>query len=95
MTSAIDTLIKNCINGITANKEHCLDLVEHSAGIATALCPVLGYKKSAEIAKRSLKTGESIRKIVLKEKLISPRELDSILDLEAMSKPDSDIKAAM
>lgn len=95
LTSAIDTLIKNCINGITANKEHCLDLVEHSAGIATALCPVLGYKKSAEIAKRSLKTGESIREIVLKEKLISQRELDSILDLEAMSKPDSDIKAAM
>ena len=37
---AAQTLTDNCILGITANEKHCKDLVNASAGIATALLPV-------------------------------------------------------
>ena len=55
LEKAVDTLIVNCITGITANRKHCKDLMESSAGIATALCPHIGYKASAAIAKNCSK----------------------------------------
>ncbi|MDD2280889.1 MAG: aspartate ammonia-lyase, partial [Bacteroidales bacterium] len=39
MTRGFDTLRVECIEGITANPEHCRDMVEHSIGIVTALKP--------------------------------------------------------
>lgn len=87
MTGAVETLIDNCILGITANRQHCKELVESSAALATALCPVLGYKKSADIAKQSMTTGVSVRKIVLDEKLMTEAQLDLCLNLKDMTKP--------
>lgn len=95
LTSAIDTLVNNCINGITANKEHCKELMESSAGIATALCPYLGYVKSAKLAKESLKTGIRVRDLVIKENLLSEKELDTILDPYALTSPSRTDSLAM
>ena len=47
MTGAVNTLVKNCILGITANEKRCEDLVSKSVGITTALCPYIGYQKAA------------------------------------------------
>ena len=41
LKGAVETLIDNCITGITANRDHCKALVESSAALATALCPAL------------------------------------------------------
>lgn len=87
LSHAISTLVDNCIIGITANEDHCLKLLEESVGIATALCPYIGYKKSAEIAKSSLKTGIPIRKLVLKSGILTKEKLDSILNPASMTKP--------
>lgn len=85
MTGAIATLIDNCVLGITANTEHCRDLEESSVGIATALCPYIGYKKSAEIAKKALRENRTVREIVLEQGLIKTYELDDILDPHRMT----------
>lgn len=87
LSHAISTLVDNCIIGITANEDHCLELLEESVGIATALCPYIGYKKSAEIAKSSLKTGIPIRKLVLKNGILTKKKLDSILNPATMTTP--------
>lgn len=87
LTAAVDTLVTNCINGITANKEHCKELMESSAGIATALCPKLGYVKSAQLAKEALKTGKSVRELVLEEKLLTEKELDILLNPYTLTNP--------
>ena len=42
---AVETLVDNCIVGITANEERCRQLVENSVGIITAVCPYVGYEK--------------------------------------------------
>ena len=88
LREAVTTLIDNCIAGITANRERCLTLMESSAGIATALCPYLGYKTSARIAKTALKTGKTVRELVLGEKLMNENELDEVLDAYAMTEPE-------
>ena len=87
LSHAISTLVDNCIIGITANEDHCLELLEESVGIATALCPYIGYKKSTEIAKSSLKTGIPIRKLVLKNGILTKEKLDSILNPATMTTP--------
>lgn len=95
LKGAVETLIDNCITGITANREHCKALVESSAALATALCPALGYKKSAEIAKKCMKTGIPVRQIVLDEHLLTEQELDQYLDLMDMTQPGHQVEYHM
>ena len=89
LKNAASTLTDNCIVGISANKERCRELVEGSVGIITALCPYIGYKKSAAIAKRSLKTGRVVKQLVLEEKILSEAQLEEILDPFSMTAPSS------
>ncbi len=84
MTNAIKTLTDNCISGIKANKSRCSELLNNSLGIVTALCPYIGYKKSAEIAKEALKNNMSIKEVVLKHNIFSEDKLDKILDPKLM-----------
>ena len=89
MTNAVHTLVDLCITGITANEERCRDYVMGSAGIATALNPILGYETSAAIVKEALATGKVPRQIVVEErKLLTPQQWDEIYTLENMVHPD-------
>ena len=88
LRNATKTFVDNCILGITANKERCAQLVNDSVGIVTVLCPYIGYKKSADIAKEALKTGISVKEIILREGILSIRELNEILDPVSMTEID-------
>ena len=85
LTNAIHTLTVNCIVGITANREHCEDLVYSSVGVVTALCPYLGYKKSAELAKEALKKNIKIKDLILHYGLMDKDLLEQILNPYAMT----------
>ena len=87
LSYAVQTLVDNCITGITANEERCRQLVENSVGIITAICPHLGYQKAADVAKRAIKSGESVRMLILNEKLMTEDELNRILDPIHMTEP--------
>lgn len=64
---AVSTLVDNCITGITANRERCKSMVDHSAGIITALTPHIGYEHAAQIAKGAICTGASVRGLILEK----------------------------
>ncbi|WP_186567138.1 aspartate ammonia-lyase [Lawsonibacter celer] len=87
LTYAVNTLVDNCIVGITANRERCRDMVEHSVGIITALCPHVGYEKAAEVAKKAIETGAPVRELILQEGLLDEASLDKILDPYSMTEP--------
>jgi len=84
MTGAIQTFVDNCISGITANEERCRELVEGSVGVITAICPTVGYKLSADIAKTAIKTGESVRDVLKSKDIFSEDEIEKILDPKKM-----------
>lgn len=84
---AVQTFVDNCIKGITANETRCRYLVENSVGIITAICPHIGYQKAADVAKKAIQTGESVRTLILQEGLLEEEELDCILDPENMTEP--------
>jgi aspartate ammonia-lyase len=87
LTNGMDTLREKCIDGITANEEHCREMVLHSIGIVTALNPYIGYKNSTKIAKEALETGKSVYNLVLEHGILSKEQLDDILNPENMLAP--------
>ncbi len=81
------TLKEKCIDGITANRERCRELVEGSIGIVTALNPALGYETCTKLAKEALDTNRGVYELVLEKKLLTKAELDDLLKPENMIKP--------
>jgi len=74
-----------CIDGITADRGRARELLDRSTAAATALSPYLGYAATAEIAKDAVKTGKSIRDLVIERGLLDPSRLDEILSVDAMT----------
>ena len=68
----------NLIDGLTANKEKLRKDIENSPVIVTLLTPKIGYLKSAELFKESLKTGKTIRELVTSKKLMTNKEIDTL-----------------
>jgi aspartate ammonia-lyase len=87
LKNGMATLKHRCIEGITANEEHCYTQVHDSIGLVTALAPTLGYDICAKLAKDALESGSSVYDLVLEKKLLSKEELDRLLDPEEMVNP--------
>ncbi len=81
------TLKHRCIDGITANKERCLEMVQNSISIVTALNPVLGYETCSSLAKEALETDSGVYELCIRKGLLSKEELDKILSPERMITP--------
>jgi aspartate ammonia-lyase len=69
---------KNLIDGLTANEERLRQNIEKSPVIVTLLAPKIGYQKSADLFKESLKTGKTIRELVVEKRLLSEKEVSTL-----------------
>jgi len=87
LKNAAVVLASRCIAGIEPNRERCLEYVQNSIGLVTALNPVLGYEKSAMIAKEALKTGGSVYELVIQKGWLTKEKLDELLKPENMTHP--------
>ena len=87
LRNAAIILHSRCIAGIEANRERCMEYVRNSIGLVTALNPVLGYERSAAIAKEALKTGGSVYDLVLAKGWLTKERLDDLLKPENMTHP--------
>ena len=87
LINGFNTLRIECIDGITANADHCRATVEKSIGLVTALNPYIGYENSTIVAKEALESGRSVYELVLEKKLLTKAQLDTILDPANMIKP--------
>src|SRR3954464_8832904 len=87
LRNAAIMLHSRCIVGIEANRERCREYVQNSIGLVTALNPVLGYEKSALIAKEALKTGASVYDLVIAKGWLTKEKLEELLKPESMTNP--------
>jgi aspartate ammonia-lyase len=87
LTQALVVLRSRTIDGISADRDRCRELLDRSTAIATALSPYIGYAATAEVAKESVRTGRPIRDLVLARGLLEPARLDAILAPESMTRP--------
>jgi aspartate ammonia-lyase len=87
LRESMKALRVRCVDGIEADATRCRELLDRSTAFATALSPYIGYAKTAEIAKEAVKTGKTIREIVLERDLMDARRLDEVLSAENMTRP--------
>ena len=83
--NAAHTLRVHCVEGITANADVARHYVEYSIGTVTALNPVIGYDRSAELAAEAMKTGRGIMELVREKKVLTEEQISEVLDPFAMT----------
>ena len=86
---AMDMLRERCVVGITANREHCRNLVDNSIGVITALNPYIGYDNATSIAAEAQTTGRGVVDLVRERGLLEEDRLQEILKPENMVQPRS------
>ncbi|MBT8334096.1 MAG: aspartate ammonia-lyase, partial [Deltaproteobacteria bacterium] len=87
LIKGMSILKSRCIEGITANKDRCRELVENSIGLVTVLVPELGYEVCSNLARQALVENKGIYELVLEKELLSQENLNSFLSLESMVGP--------
>jgi fumarate hydratase class II len=86
LTNVSRLFADRCIDGIEADVERLRAYAEASPSIGTSLNPYIGYEKVAEIIKESVRSGRSIRELVLEQGLMTDEELDRALDVLSMTR---------
>lgn len=94
MTGAVRAFTDKLVVGLVANKAQAEGWLERNPILVTALNPVIGYLKGAEVAKKSLAENRSIREVVVELGYLSDEEARAALDARAMTEGGiSDVKA--
>ena len=88
LTTSLDAFREKCVAGIRVNSEVCLRYAESTLALATVLNPSIGYLNAAEVVKESVKTGKSIKQLVLEKKLLTQEQWDEIFDLRRLTEPN-------
>ena len=81
----LPVFIARCIAGIEADSAQCEAYYISSPSLATALNPIIGYARAAEIAKESAKSGTPIPQLLREKKLLSDEEIARIFTPEFLA----------
>jgi len=82
---------KYCIEGLQADKARIDYLLQNSLMLVTALSPVIGYDKAAEIAHKALHEGTTLRAAALSLGYLTGEEFDKAVRPEKMLGPNLEI----
>ncbi len=85
MINAVNTFNGRCAASVKANREKAEGWLAKNAILVTALNPVIGYAKGAEVAKEAMATNRTVREVVLEKGYLTPEEADRLLDVYAMT----------
>ncbi len=83
--NASTVFAEKCVAGIKANVEKAEGWLAKNAILVTALNPVIGYAKGAEIAKEAMSAGLTVRQVVLEKGYLTPEEADKLLDVRSLT----------
>ena len=86
MIGAVNAFTDKCVVGLIINRDKAKSWLAKNPILVTALNPIIGYLKGAEVAKKALAEDRSIREIVLELGYMSADELDKALDADAMTR---------
>ncbi|MBM3790803.1 MAG: class II fumarate hydratase, partial [Acidobacteria bacterium] len=80
-------LADRCISGIRANRDRIEDSAALSTALCTALVPVIGYDRAAQIGREAHATGKTVLEVALAHRDLPENELRRILDPLGRSEP--------
>jgi len=83
--AAVHVFTAKCVRGIRANVERCRQYAELTGQLVTAIAPVVGYDRAAEIYKKAVARDLPIRQVLAEDGVLPPAEIDRLLDLHALA----------
>jgi len=87
MGNAMPLLAKKCIKSFKINEKSTQENLDRNPILVTALNPIIGYKKAAEIAKKAYTEKRAIIDVAEEMTTIERKELESLLDPKNLIKP--------
>jgi len=84
--AAVRVFTAKCVRGIRANVERCRQYAELTGQLVTAIAPVVGYDRAAEIYKKAVARDLPIRQVLAEDGVLPPAEIDRLLDLHALAR---------
>ncbi len=85
LINGLQAFTDKCVVGITANREKAEGWLAKSAVLVTALNPVIGYLKAAEVSKEAMARNVPIKQVVLEKGYLGEAEYDKLMDVRAMT----------
>jgi fumarate hydratase class II len=85
LTNGARLLADRAVAGFTVNRERIAGLVDQNPILVTALNPVIGYDKAAQIAKKAYAERRSVKDVAAEMTNLSRNELDRLLDPKSMT----------
>jgi aspartate ammonia-lyase len=85
LTNASSIFAELCVDGITVNKERCDRHLRGSTALVTALVGSIGYDKAQDTISESVKSGKTIKQIVLEKKYLTDDEFEYMISAEAVN----------
>jgi fumarate hydratase class II len=82
LAEAAAIFAEKCIKDLTANPAQCESMIEKSLALVTSLVPLIGYDKAADIAKKAYDSGQTIRQVVVAEKILPAETIDKLLTVK-------------
>ena len=86
MIGAVDAFTEKCVTGLVINRETAEAWLARNPILVTALNPLIGYQRGAEVAKKALAEGRSIREVVVELGYLDAAAADAALDAAAMTR---------
>lgn len=83
--NATNAFTDKCVVGIQANREKATGWLAKNAILVTALNPVIGYAKGAEVAKEAMNSNRTVREVVVEKGYLDEAEIDRLLDVRALT----------
>lgn len=89
LANVANVFVDKVLTGLEVNEQRCQELIDQSLMMVTSLAPIVGYEKSAKLAKQAFASGQTIRQLCLEEKIMTAEELDKALDPMSMTVPQA------
>jgi len=86
LSNAVANFADRSVSRLTVNRERIADMVGRNPVLVTALNPLIGYDKAAEIAKKAFKESRPVKEVAREMTDLSDEELDQALDPIKMTK---------
>jgi fumarate hydratase class II len=83
--NAVNAFTHKCVLGIQANGEKAQGWLAKNAILVTALNPVIGYQKGAEVAKEAMNTNRTVREVVVEKGYLTAGEADRLLNVRSLT----------
>ena len=79
MADGMASFERHCVRGITANRDRIAQLLEQSLMLVTALAPLIGYDRAAEIAKCAHAEGTTLRQAALASGHVTAEQFEAAM----------------